>query len=345
MNRITQPSDGRDSDPNQRGHALPVLGRIPHSEFVLRPGPFADRTDVWSLNLARGCAHRCGFCSARALPDYPGDQAVYLFDGLPARLAVELTARNDKPRIVLVGPSTDPFQPLPEIQQETLEVVRVLSRYGVTSWLSTRGSIEPNVLDELAEHRDQIRITVSLATVDSEIQAAVEPGAASVGERLQFITELKALNIPVEVGLEPLLPNLTDHRDHLHAMLESLADREINAVSASYLVLRPGVREQLEREWASYSWLDLVLSAYADSVTLRDGHQIAQFLAKSRRQRGYALLMSLAADFGISVRLNSLNNPDFSAPRFADRTGPVKSLQQTFRNSMAPAHRSDAVGA
>jgi len=38
-----------------------------------------------------------------------------------------------------------------------------------------------------------------------------------------LITELKALKIPVEVSLEPLLPNVTDSRDLLQSMLEYLA--------------------------------------------------------------------------------------------------------------------------
>src|SRR5258706_14302885 len=139
MNRIAQQFEGRDSEPFQSARSLPVVGRIPHSEFVLSPGPYADHPDVFSLDLARGCAHRCVFCAARAQGDHPGDVSVYLFDSLAARLAVELAVRKTKPRAVLIGANTDPFQPSDDIQRETLKVVRVLSRYGVTSWLSTRG--------------------------------------------------------------------------------------------------------------------------------------------------------------------------------------------------------------
>jgi DNA repair photolyase len=289
----------------------------------------------------RGCAHRCSFCPARAAGDFAGDQSVFLYDGLVERLSVELTARKEKPRIVLVGPSTDPFQPLAEIQRETLAIVRVLSRHRIITWLSTRGSIESSVLDGLADHREMIRVTVALTSLDPQIQKALEPAASPAAERLHLITELKALKIPVEVNLEPLLPNVTDSRDSLQAILESLADRDVTSVSAGYLVLRPGLREQMQRELASCPWLEPMLSAYEDAPLMRDGHQLSQFLHKSKRQRGYAMLMSLAANLGIDVRLNGLTNPDFHSPPAAASGLGTKSLRQAFRNSLQSARSAE----
>ncbi len=344
MGSITLPLGG--SDPVAPPFCLPALQRTPHQQFVLRRGPYPARPDVCSLELVRGCAHRCVFCPSRTQSNYVGDESVVLFDGLADRLAVELAARKDKPRIVLIGPDTDPFQPLPEIQRETLKIVDVLSRNGVVSWLSTRGSIEPSVLDELSEHREAIRVTVGLTSLDPEIQKALEPAASPAAERLHLITELKALKIPVEVNLEPLLPNVTDQRDSLRAMLESLADREVNQVSAGYLVLRPGVRKQMERELASRPWLEAALSAYDDGPMLRDGNQLSQFLHKSKRQRGYAMLMSLAANLGIEVRLSGSTNPDFYSPPPAVRPGRiVPSLRQAFRDSLQTAGPNDLFGA
>jgi len=154
---------------------LPELEHAPHAEFVLQRGPFADQPGVWSVDLARGCAHRCAFCSVRSERGYASDCPVYLFDGLAERLAVELAARKEKPQVVVLGPSTDPFQPIDEFAARDVKLVRVLSRHGVTSWLNTRGSIQANVLDELARHRDRVRVTVALATLDTAIQRAIEP--------------------------------------------------------------------------------------------------------------------------------------------------------------------------
>lgn len=343
MGSITLPSGGSDSVVPQFNR--PIVRRIPHPEFVLRRGPYPGRPDVCSVDPFRGCAHRCSFCPVRASSDYSGDQSVFLYEGLTERLSVELAARKDKPRVVLVAPSTDPFQPIAEIQRQTLEIVRVLGRHGVITWLSTRGSIEPAVLDALAHHRDMIRITVALTSLDPDLQKALEPAASPAPERLHLITELKALGIPVEVNLEPLLPNVTDQRDSLQAILESLADRDVTSVSAGYLVLRPGLREQMQRELAACSWLEQVLSAYDDAPMMRDGHQLSQFLHKSKRQRGYAMLMSLAANLRIEVRLNGLTNPDFQSPPPAAAGMGAKSLRQAFRDSVQSSRSAGLFGA
>jgi DNA repair photolyase len=332
MGSITLPLD--DSGPAAPGNR-PGVQRIPHPEFVLRRGPYSGRPDVCSVDVLRGCVHRCPFCQSRAAGDFGDERAVYLFEGLAERLAIELAARKDRPRIVLVSPSTDPFQSLPELQAETLKIVRVLRRFGVVSWLATRGSIEPAILDELAVLQDSVRVTIGFTTLSSDLQKALEPAASPAAERLHLVTELKALKIPVDVNIEPLLPNLTDTRDSLQAMLESLADREVTHVSTGYLVLRPGVQEQMERELAGHSWLETVLSAYDCGPMLRDGQQLSRFLPKSRRQRGYATLMSLAANLGIEVRLNGLTNPDFhSPPNVAAAPHHVQSLRQAFRDSL-----------
>jgi hypothetical protein len=41
----------------------------------------------------------------------------------------------------------------------------------------------------------------------------------------------------------------------------------------------------------------------------------ARYLPKTRRQRGYAALMALAAGYGITVRVSGITNPDFGRPR------------------------------
>jgi DNA repair photolyase len=342
MSLLALPTNGPESAANSSNPRSLLLGRVPHPEFVLQRGPYSNRPEILSLELLRGCAHRCAFCPARAASDHPGDEAIYLYDGLAQRLAVELTARKQKPEAVIVGASTDPFQRVPEVVAETLAVVATLACHQVPAWLTTRGSMSPEMIEELAQHRDWLRITVSLASADAAIQNAVESGASSVEDRLHLISQLRFNEIPVEVSIDPLLANLTDSKDQLQAILEALAERGVRQVSAGYLVLRPGVREQIEREWAEHTWLEPLLSAYADGPMLRDGGQISKFLHKSKRQRGYALLMSLAANFGISVRVNGIDNPDFQPARSTQHShSRPESLQQTFRRSIRP----DAIGA
>jgi hypothetical protein len=59
-----------------------------------------------------------------------------------------------------------------------------------------------------------------------------------------------------------------------------------------------------------------VLQPYrAGSILTAPGLAAARYLPRGYRQRGYATLMALAANHGISVTISRLTNPDFNAPK------------------------------
>src|SRR6266852_6865597 len=71
---------------------------------LLHSTPLAEADDVLSLNLARGCMHRCAFCSVRAAPNYPPEHLFEMYAGTPERLAIELSSRRRKPRAGYLSP-------------------------------------------------------------------------------------------------------------------------------------------------------------------------------------------------------------------------------------------------
>jgi DNA repair photolyase len=283
---------------------------------VLHASPLADSPDVLSLNLATGCGQRCAFCSARAYPNYPGDEVVYLFSDTTERLADELAGRKHKPRAVYVSPSTDPFPPLAEVQAEAARVVETLARHGVEAWLMTRGYIRPAALRVLASHRERVKVTVGLTTLDRTLQRVLEPLAAPPRLRLRQIAKLREAGVAVQVALEPLVPGLTDTRDNLREVLQALARLGVRRVTAGYLFLRQGIRANLIQALQPLGWDEMVVSAFAGGPVLEAGPIApARYLPKATRQRGYATLMALAAEAGLTVSVSGLTNPDFQPPR------------------------------
>jgi DNA repair photolyase len=281
----------------------------------LHPSPFADQADVLSLNLTRGCVHRCPFCSVRAHGSYGGDTAIYLFKDTARRLDKELSTRRRRPRAVFVSPSTDPFPPISEVQAETARVLSVLARHEVEAWLMTRGFIRPSAMRTLEQQRKWVKVTVGLTTLDRALQRCLEPLCASPRLRLRQIAAVRTSGIAVQVALEPLIPGLTDTRECLLPVLEALSRQGIRHVRTSYLYLRTGIEENLV---AMLEPVDaaLVLEAFAGGPILSSGTIApARYLPKARRQRGYAALMALAAGFGITVSVCGTTNPDFCAPR------------------------------
>jgi DNA repair photolyase len=283
---------------------------------VLHACPLGHDGDVLSLNVARGCGHRCGFCLVRAYASHPGDGVVQVYQHTPEQLAEELASRRRLPRAVLISPSTDPFPPLSEVQAETVRVVDVLARQGVEAWLMTRGYIRPFALQALALRAKSVKVLVGITTVERTLQRILEPLAAPPRLRLRQMAALRRAGVSVQVGLDPLLPGLTDTRANLEPLLQALAAEGVRHVTAGYMFLRPGIAENLICALRPHGWDEMVIDAFAGGPMLSaDGIAPARYLPKARRQRGYAALMALASGLGLKVNISALSNPDFAPPR------------------------------
>ncbi len=303
-----------DRQPNNR--RLPRVERLTRSGSLLHPSPLGTNGDVLSLNIALGCVHRCAFCCTRANPSYPGDDVVYLHTNTAARLATELSGRRKRPRAVYLSPATDPFPPLAEVQDETARVVAVLAEHGVEAWLMTRGYIRPAALRVLEEHRERVKVTIGLTTLNRNLNRMLEPLAAPPRLRLRQLVELRKRGIRAQVALDPLVPGLTDTRTNLLEVLEALAECGVQHVTASYLFLRPGIQDHLVRTLGPHGWDELVLQEFTKGPVLPSATLApARYLPRARRQRGYAALMSLAAGLGMTVSVSALTNPDFQRPQ------------------------------
>jgi len=84
---------------------------------------------------------------------------------------------------------------------------------------------------------------MSIAIYDDELQRSIEPGAPSTAARLATVRAVRDAGLPCSVFLMPVLPFLTDSREHLERALESIADAGATGVAYSALHLRPGAKE------------------------------------------------------------------------------------------------------
>jgi DNA repair photolyase len=305
-------TEERDHDTDVSHFRLPAVLRVRHPGPVLQATTLGGTVEIAGLNVMRGCAHRCPGCFVRGAANYPTTGAVYLVDHLAERLDAELSEMARPPRAVYLCPLTDPFPPLSAVQRETARVVEVLAAHGVEAWLMTRGWIRPPALEVLAAHAPRVKATVGFTTCDRRVQRSLEPWAAPPRMRLRQIAALRERGVAVQAALEPLFPGLTDTRENLIPVLKALAAAGVRHVTAGYLFLREGIRERLAAE---LSEVERVAAAFEGGPILTaPGLSAARYLPRARRQRGYALVMTLAAEHGIAVSVSSFTNPDF-APR------------------------------
>lgn len=314
---------------------LPRLELVERRGTLLRPSPMADLLDqdILSLNHVSGCPHRCTFCYMRGYPGYEGDEVVYLYRNAAELLRMELSDRRRLPKAVYLCPSTDPFPPFNEIQTETCRILETLADFGVQAWFMTRGFIRPAAMDYLARHQKLVQVTFALTAFDEKLRRVLEPLAAPTRMRLRQLKTLRELGIPTHATIEPLIPNLTDTRENLAPLLNALAAIGIDRVSTSYLYLRPGIQQNLEKDLAPLDWAEPIIESFASGPILPMGRiAAARHLPRADRQRGYAKLMALAAERGIKVSVSGLTNPDFRAPRerIVHPQKPLKQLELAY---------------
>jgi DNA repair photolyase len=310
------------------------LVRLARDGGVLRPTPLAGDDDVPGLNLTRGCFHRCAFCSVRASPHHPPDGELPLYADTADRLAADLDARPTLPRAVFLSPGSDPFPPLDAVQDEAVRVVEVLAGRGVPAWIMTRGLIRPPAFAALAARRDFVRVTVGLCTLSRPLQRELEPWAAPPPLRVKQIRMLVEAGVAVQAEVGPLLPGLTDSVENLRPLLAAVAAAGARQLSTGYVFLREGIGGHLKGALGARA--DAVLKSYSRGPLLTaPGLATARYLPRVRRQRGYATLLALAAEHGLTVGVCGLTNPDLTPPRPADAADRPR-LLSAFLAARAP---------
>ncbi len=216
----------------------------------------------WSLNPYMGCAHRCAFCYVRGFErraDRPSDErygtSVRVKSNVVEVLRRELSRPSWRRETVAIGAATDPYQPAEGRYRLTRGCIAALGQARTPIDLITRGPLiirDRDVLSD-ASRRAEVRVSISVATLDGSLSARLEPGVAPPRQRLRAVRELTDAGIAAGVALAPVLPGLTDAPRDLAAVLAAARQAGATHAWSNVLNLRAGTREHflsvLEREW------------------------------------------------------------------------------------------------
>jgi DNA repair photolyase len=124
-------------------------------------------------------------------------------------------------------------------------IISALASSGTPFSILTKGTVMTRDIPLLEQVSKDVPVgvAVSLAVLDKDLQHRLEPGTPSPQARLDMIKRLADAGLPCGVMVAPVLPYLTDSRDHLDALLTEIAAAGASGVSAIPLHLRPGTRE------------------------------------------------------------------------------------------------------
>ena len=249
----------------------------------------------WSLNPYRGCTHGCVYCFARGTHAYLELDTGHDFDtqivvkiNVADVLRRELARPGWRREHVAMGTNTDPYQRAEGRYRLMPGVISALADSGTPFSILTKGTVLSRDLPLLVAARQQVPVglAVSLALLDPELQAVLEPGTPSPKARLDLIRRITGAGLPCGVLVAPVLPYLTDSDDHLYQVVSELVDAGVTGVSAVALHLRPGAREWF-LAWLEQHRPDLVAAyqtLYAKGANAPAGYR-KQLAARFREIR------------------------------------------------------------
>jgi DNA repair photolyase len=232
------------------------------AKSALSKVPAASRMPFqWTINPYRGCSHACTYCFARPTHEYLDLDAGKDFDSevvvkinVDEVLRAELAKPSWRREPVALGTNTDPYQRAEGRYRLMPGIISALADSGTPFSILTKGTLLRRDLPLIAEaaQRVEVGLGVSLAFVDHDLQQTVEPGTPDPRARLQLVSAVREAGLPCGVMVAPVLPWLTDSRDHLRRLLDAVADAGATGVTVIPLHLKPGTREWylqwLERE-------------------------------------------------------------------------------------------------
>jgi len=281
---------------------------------VLTPSSLACLAHMPTVNLTSGCAHGCRYCYTRGYSTHPGEDKVILYRNTLEKLKDELARKREKPRAVYFSPSSDLFQPVPEVLELGYHVLEFLLSQGIGIAFLSKGHIPEKTMSLFLNHADNVRAQIGIITLDENIQHMFEPNTASPSVRIAQIAKLINSGIATEARLDPVLPGLTDNKDTLRQLFSALAKVGVKRAAVSTLFLRSSVLESLKRNVRNTELLQVLLDFYRDAKRMAIHAERSSVIALPRTMRNeiYTRISHAAEEHGIEMAICACKNPDLA---------------------------------
>ena len=169
---------------------------------VLAPSQLACLSKLPTINLTAGCAHECLYCYARSYSQNPGQGRVTLYENTLEKLRDELPRKRKRPRAVYFSPSSDVFQPVPEVLDLAYDVFEYLFSNSIGVAFLTKGRIPDRHMSLIAANSSLVQAGIGITTLKAELLKIFEPRTAPPNIRLSQAKTLIEASVSTRIRLD-----------------------------------------------------------------------------------------------------------------------------------------------
>ena len=138
---------------------------------VLTPSNLACLSHMPTINLTSGCAHSCVYCYTRGYSTHPGENKVILYRNTLDKLKSELAHKRIKPKAVYFSPSSDLFQPVPEVLELGYHVLDFLFSQDIGVAFLSKGHIPEKTMKLFLDNANKVKAQIGITTLDELLRS------------------------------------------------------------------------------------------------------------------------------------------------------------------------------
>jgi DNA repair photolyase len=242
-----------------------------------------------------------------------------VYSNLVEKLKGELARKRKMPQTIYFSPSSDLFQPIPEVLQTGYEIIEFLLAQNLNVAFVTKGVIPDSHFALFQKYPAQIQAQIGLISTDETVLAQFEPKAAPPQTRIDQIRRLTEAGIATSVRLDPITPDVTDDNKTFTSICEAISAIGVKKIAASVLFLRPAIKESLRRNISDPKILQKLLARFscAKRLAIHAERSFSTALPCEEREAIFRRLRSITEKYGLGLHVCGCKNPDISVTLFS----------------------------
>ncbi|HXZ44843.1 MAG TPA: radical SAM protein [archaeon] len=208
---------------------------------------------TWTINPYRGCEFGCRYCYARYTHEFMGmkrwedfEEKIYVKRDAARILARELSPERLSGQSIALGTATDPYQPAERRYRVTRSLLSVMAAArGLRLSITTKSDLVTRDIDLLRRigERSRVQVNLTVTTLDRRLARILEFRAPTPELRLKALRSLREAGITAGINIAPILPDITDDRANLEAVIAAVREHGATHVYANVLFLKPSAQQ------------------------------------------------------------------------------------------------------